>query len=150
MKWKGPFDILVTVCANDYRINVNEKEKTFHANLLKSYITRDTASDETSTGDNSVQAVSLAVVEDEGSGWDECGCVALPEFGGWSSKETVKDLNFGDYLSAEQRRELEELAGCFLFIFSDCPGSTTLEEHRIELTSSTPCGNARIQWVTTL
>ncbi|GFN77412.1 hypothetical protein PoB_000391800 [Plakobranchus ocellatus] len=55
-----------------------------------------------------------------------------------STKETVKDLKFGDDLSAERRRKLEDLAGCFPSIFSDCPHSTILEKHRNEPTSSTP------------
>ncbi|GFN90749.1 Zinc finger protein [Plakobranchus ocellatus] len=42
-----------------------------------------------------------------------------------------------DELSMEQRHELEKLAGCFSSIFSNCPDSTTLEEHHIDLTSST-------------
>ncbi|GFN94750.1 Zinc finger protein [Plakobranchus ocellatus] len=54
MHWKGPFNVLTTVGANDYRINVNGEEKTFQANLLKRYITRDAASDETPTSDGSV------------------------------------------------------------------------------------------------
>ncbi|GFN76479.1 retrovirus-related pol polyprotein from transposon 297 [Plakobranchus ocellatus] len=64
MQWKGHFDDLATVCTNDYRININGKKKTLHTNLLKRYITRETASDETSTGDGPVPAASLAVVED--------------------------------------------------------------------------------------
>ncbi|GFO22578.1 Zinc finger protein, partial [Plakobranchus ocellatus] len=41
MQWKGPFEIVTTVGINDYRINMGEKEETFHANLLKGYIARD-------------------------------------------------------------------------------------------------------------
>ncbi|GFR87729.1 zinc finger protein [Elysia marginata] len=35
MQWKGPFKVVATVRVNDYRINMGEKVKTFHANLLK-------------------------------------------------------------------------------------------------------------------
>ncbi|GFO06238.1 transcriptional enhancer factor tef-1 [Plakobranchus ocellatus] len=45
--------------SNDSRINVNGKEKTYHANLLKRFITRYTASDETPMVDGSVPAASL-------------------------------------------------------------------------------------------
>ncbi|GFN76273.1 hypothetical protein PoB_000277900 [Plakobranchus ocellatus] len=129
------FDILATVGATDYRNHVKGKEKT---DLLKRRITRDTARDETPTGDGSMPAAILTVVEheDKGSGCDDRSCEVLPELGGWVSKETAKDLEFGgDDLSAEQRRELEELAGCFSYIFSDCPCSTTLEENCIEQTT---------------
>ncbi|GFO17661.1 hypothetical protein PoB_004416600 [Plakobranchus ocellatus] len=72
-----------TVYVSDYRINVNQKEKTFHDNLLNSYNTRDTAYDETATA-------SLAVVEDDDeSSCNDCGC-ELPKLCGWGSKKTVK------------------------------------------------------------
>ncbi|GFO13294.1 Zinc finger protein [Plakobranchus ocellatus] len=83
-------------------------------------------------------AASLPVVEDEDNSCNDCD--VLPELGGWGSKESVKYLKFGNDLSAEQQHELEELAGCFHSIFSDCPCSTILEKHRIELKSSTPVG----------
>ncbi|KAJ8023314.1 hypothetical protein HOLleu_35700 [Holothuria leucospilota] len=40
MQWKGPFSVICKVGKNDYRVNVNGKERLFHANLLKQYITR--------------------------------------------------------------------------------------------------------------
>ena len=42
MQWKGPYEIM-SRCGkgNDYRIEVNKKVKTFHANMLKKYIERD-------------------------------------------------------------------------------------------------------------
>ena len=42
MQWKGPYKIM-SRCGkgNDYRIEVNKKVKTFHANMLKKYIERD-------------------------------------------------------------------------------------------------------------
>ncbi|GFO00728.1 hypothetical protein PoB_002723300 [Plakobranchus ocellatus] len=67
MQWKGPINILVTVGANGYGINVDGKEKTFHVRLLKRCIT---------WGDSFVPAASLAVVEDddEDSSCDTWGC----------------------------------------------------------------------------
>ncbi|GFO36825.1 Zinc finger protein [Plakobranchus ocellatus] len=80
-QWKGPFEVLATVSTNDYHRNMSGKEKTVHANLLKSYITRDTARDETPTGNCCVPAASLAVVEDdnEGRSYNDCGCEVLPK-----------------------------------------------------------------------
>ncbi|GFO42201.1 Zinc finger protein [Plakobranchus ocellatus] len=81
----------------------------FHASLMKRYITRNTASTETSPGDGSVPAASLAVVEDDdnGSSCNDCGCIVLSELGGSGRKESVKDLKFGDDFSAEQQHELK-------------------------------------------
>ena len=41
MQWKGPYKIM-SRCgkSNDYRVEVNKKVKTFHANMLKKYIER--------------------------------------------------------------------------------------------------------------
>ncbi|GFO20604.1 hypothetical protein PoB_004710900 [Plakobranchus ocellatus] len=91
--------------------------------------------DETRTGDGSVPAASLAVVGDdnEGSSVDDCGCEVLSELDCWGSKETIKDLKFGYELFTEQRRELEDLAGYYFLIITDRHGSTTVEEHRIQL-----------------
>ncbi|GFN99621.1 Zinc finger protein [Plakobranchus ocellatus] len=84
MQWVGSIGVLATVGANNYRINVNGKEKTFHSNLLKRYITRDTSRDGTPTADGSVSAASRVVAEDddEESSCDDCGCEVLPELGG--------------------------------------------------------------------
>ena len=39
MQWKGPYEI-ISRCGkgNDYRVEVNKKVRTFHANMLKKYI----------------------------------------------------------------------------------------------------------------
>ncbi|GFN87651.1 hypothetical protein PoB_001415700 [Plakobranchus ocellatus] len=50
---------------NDYRMNMNRREKSFHVDLLKRYITRDALSDEARMGDSAVPAASLAFVEDD-------------------------------------------------------------------------------------
>ncbi|GFR61693.1 zinc finger protein [Elysia marginata] len=143
--WKGPFEAVATVGVNDYRINMGGKVKTFHANLLKGYIARDqgiyqAAVDEGSpTSSSAISAASLTVIEDiEGEHFNDSDCETLPELGGWGSNETVNDLQYGDQLTPDQRRQLEETASSYSSIFSDRPGTVSTEEHRIELTSSTP------------
>ncbi|GFS27674.1 zinc finger protein [Elysia marginata] len=131
MQWKGPFEVVATVGVNDYRINMGGKVKTFHANLLNGYIARDQ--------DIHQAAASLTVIEDiEGEHFNDSDCETLPELGGWGSNETVKDLQYGDQLTPDQRRQLEEIASSYSSFFSDRPGTALTEEHRIELTSSTP------------
>ena len=39
--WKGPYDIINIAGPNDYKVEINGKEKTMHANLLKKYISSD-------------------------------------------------------------------------------------------------------------
>ncbi|GFO45342.1 reverse transcriptase [Plakobranchus ocellatus] len=115
MQWKGPFEIVTTVGINDYRINMGGKEKTFNANLLKGYIARDqdasqaTTEERPPTSSLAIPAASVTVIEDlEGEHFNDSECEVLPELGGWDSKETVNDLKFGDELTLDQRRQLEE------------------------------------------
>ncbi|GFO01376.1 gypsy retrotransposon integrase-like protein 1 [Plakobranchus ocellatus] len=70
--------------------------------------------------------------------FNDSDCEALPELGGWGSKESVIDLKYGDGLTLDQRKQLEEVAVTYSSIFSDRPGTASTEEHCIELTSSIP------------
>ncbi|GFS15749.1 zinc finger protein [Elysia marginata] len=145
MQWKGPFKVVATVGVSNYRINMGGKVKTFHANLLKGYIARDQDTHQAAvdegppTSSSAISAASLTVMEDiEGEHFNDSDCETLPELGGWGSNETVNDLQYGDQLTPDQRRQLEEIASSYSSIFSDRPGTVSTEEHRIELTSSTP------------
>ncbi|GFN93622.1 Zinc finger protein [Plakobranchus ocellatus] len=59
MQWKRPFGVLATIGSSEYRTELNCKEKTFHANILRRHIARDTVSDETPTADGSLSAASI-------------------------------------------------------------------------------------------
>ncbi|GFN79554.1 Zinc finger protein [Plakobranchus ocellatus] len=122
------------------------KEKTFHANLLKGCIARDqdarqaTTDERPPTSSSVIPAASVTVIEDlEGEHFNDSDCEALHELGGWGSEETVNDLKYGDELTLDQRRQLEEVAlSYYSSFFSDRPGTASTEEHCIELTSSIP------------
>ncbi|GFO19339.1 hypothetical protein PoB_004584400 [Plakobranchus ocellatus] len=93
---QSKFEIVKTEGINDYRINMGGKEKTFHANLLKGYIARDqdasqaTTEERPPTNSLAIPAASVTVIEDlEGEHFNDSDCEALPELGGWGSKETT-------------------------------------------------------------
>ncbi|GFO03942.1 retrovirus-related pol polyprotein from transposon 297 [Plakobranchus ocellatus] len=145
MQWKGPFEIVATVGINDYRINMGGKEKTFLANSLKGYIARDrdagqaTTDERPPTSSSAIPAASVTVIEDlEGEHFNDSDCEALPELSGWGSEESVNDLKYGDGLTLDQRKQLEEVVVTYSSIFGDRPGTALTEEHCIELTSSIP------------
>ncbi|GFO50080.1 Pol polyprotein [Plakobranchus ocellatus] len=109
------------------------------------YIARDrdasqaTTDERPPTSSSAIPAASVTVIEDlEGEHFNDSDCEALPELGGWSSEETVDDLKFGDELTLDQRRQLDEVALMYSSIFSDRPGTASTEEHCIALTSSIP------------
>ena len=41
LQWKGPFSVVHKLSDQDYRLDMNGKMKTFHANILKKYIERE-------------------------------------------------------------------------------------------------------------
>ena len=67
MQWKGPFHVKARVGVCDYRIDMDGREKTFHANLLKEYVSRepnDQHCEPIGEDQSAIPAASLAVVED--------------------------------------------------------------------------------------
>ncbi|GFR57923.1 zinc finger protein [Elysia marginata] len=125
--------------------NLDGARSYYTEELYKGYIARDqdihqaTVDEGPPTSSSAISAVTLTVIEDiEGEHFNDSDCETLPELGGWGSNETVNDLQYGDQLTQDQRRQLEEIASSYSSIFSDRPGTVSTEEHRIELTSSTP------------
>ena len=45
MEWKGPFLVVDEPYPNDFKILMNKKKRTYHVNLLKKYILRETETD---------------------------------------------------------------------------------------------------------
>ena len=41
MQWRGPYTVESGVGANDYRVKMGSKTKTYHVNMLKKYISRE-------------------------------------------------------------------------------------------------------------
>jgi len=37
LQWRGPYEIMKKVGTLDYRVRVGDKDKTFHANMIKPY-----------------------------------------------------------------------------------------------------------------
>ncbi|RUS72103.1 hypothetical protein EGW08_020129 [Elysia chlorotica] len=153
VQWKGPYDIIKSVGLNDYKVKINGKEKTLHANLLKRYLSRNdetcsTVLDVSSHIRDDLNVPScVAVVEDydydadndqNNPADDEQGSEDLPKIGTWGQKEDAADVKFGEALTYDQNQEIQMLVEKLSDIFSDRPGDTNLEEHRIDLTSEVP------------
>ena len=60
------------------------------------------------------------------------------EIGGYVAKESLNDVAIGDNLSHEQRAEFMNLANEFQSLFTEAPGTTSLAQHHIKLTSDQP------------
>ncbi|KAK7114491.1 hypothetical protein V1264_000546 [Littorina saxatilis] len=126
MQWKGPYEVEAVVGINDYKVNVGKKSKIYHANLLKLYVERPP------------EAVQVAASAEEPAELDEFDGEELLELGDLHKKEGVDDVKLGPDLTEDQQKELHDFMGDFTHRFSDVPGSTSLVEHEVHLTSNVP------------
>lgn len=131
LQWRGPYEILEKVGNVDYRINMDGKTKTFHANMLKLYIDRDKENDAGVLGIAGVAVVDLA--DDEDDGEDE-----LCDSPGQERTEGAREVTVSDELSEEEKTEIRTLLDDFEDVLSDVPGVTTLGVHDIKLTTNEP------------
>lgn len=132
MQWKGPFDIVERLGDMDYRVNIDGKIKTIHANLLKQYIERE----DECCGAFSACGVSLIDFDgDDDETDDNKEHILLPPA---IQTETYNDVNISENVISEQRNALQKLCKSFTDVLTDLPGVTNLVEHRIELMTNEP------------
>ena len=129
------FKVLERVEGADYRIQVGHKQKVFHANLLKRYLTAEPESPEgtpksadpteNESEAKEVQAVLWEKVEnlkDQGTELETLNSL---------QKETVKNVKINPELSKEQQAEFRALLDQYTDIFTDVPSITDVSEHVI-------------------
>ncbi|XP_065923227.1 uncharacterized protein [Magallana gigas] len=114
----------------DYMIDMGGKLKTFHANLLKKYVERDTLN----CGVLSTCAISLIDFSDLDDD-EQQDSILMPPV---TQTETAKDIKFADRLTPDQLETAKSLCDSFSDVFTDIPGMTNLVEHKIVVTSSEP------------
>lgn len=140
MQWKGPFDVVGKVGQVDYKVSVNGKIKTFHANLLKKYLDRTNICDSSTVHDdqnNEVLAtINMAVIDMDSEENDAQGefhdipCIN-PDAG-------PDQVDVNPELKEEEKTKVRELLNDFPDVFSDKPGCTDLLEHEIRLSTDIP------------
>jgi hypothetical protein len=130
MQWRGPFEVEEVVRMNDYKVRIGRKSKIYHANLLKEYIKRE---------DFESGAACVAVIEaDEPDKEDHTEDDDLLDLDPYHPCETHEDVQFGENLLGDQKKQASDLIQQFQEIFTDKPGRTNLVEHRVCLTSEDP------------
>ncbi len=148
LQWKGPFRVLEKIGTVDYRIDLNGKSKTFHANLLKKYQTRPDATNvntEATTGsliecaNASIIECEEPITESESSSdyimTDNEDVIMLPAL---NPTESVSDVQISMTLEKDQEMQVKRILGSFSDIMTDLPGETNLGQHGITLTTSEP------------
>ena len=102
-----------------YKILVGNKEKNYHANMLKKYYARE---DEAKTGnekeDLKISASAETLLDEEIPSIDED---SLLELGTYKQKEDVSDIKLGTKFGDSQSRQLQALIENYADVFSDVP-----------------------------
>ena len=89
--------------ANDYRIKMGSKTKTYH---LNKYIAREPEVDLVHTSNKHDAIIAVAGVICQATD-PELG--EVPDLEGYQQKEMVQDVKLGEDLSEDQRRMLKDL-----------------------------------------
>ena len=141
MQWKGPYEIM-SRCGkgNDYRVEVNKKVKTFHANMLKKYIKRADQHGAPQRNSDNNQVMSCDVCTGIIGGNEDLSVndEEMMELPNCHQKETVKNVKLGIELTKIQQEEMMDTLVRYTEVFSDIPGKTDIIEHKIELTDINP------------
>ena len=141
MQWKGPYEIM-SRCekGNYFRVEVNKKVKTFHANMLKKYSERadQDAAPQQNLDNNLVMSCDvctriIAENEDLSVNDDE-----MMELANCHQKETVQDVKLRIELTKAQQEEMMNTLARHTKVFSDIQGKTDMIEHKIELIDNNP------------
>lgn len=112
----------------DYKIDMCGKLKTFHANMLKLYVERE--SDIDILG---IAGVAVVDIED-----DDDGNETLVDSPREARKDGPIDVTVSAELTDDQCNDVHVLLDGFSDVLSDLPGLTILGVHQIKLTSDKP------------
>ena len=135
MQWRGPYTVESRVGANDYRVKMGSKTKTYHVNMLKKYISREPEGNvvPVDSTDGATVAVAGVIHQDVDPELGE-----VPDLEGYRQREGVRDVKLGDELPEDQRRVLKDLVRRYPDVFTDMPGETDVIQHQIRLSDDTP------------
>jgi len=128
--------VVERVEGHDYRVQLANRQKIFHANLLKRYIPAESEClPESELPDNSANQVTSAVILESEEDLADQG----PELETLNplQKETVKDVKISSELS-ETQVDIQGLLEEYKDIFTDVPSITNAAEHEIQLTTAEP------------
>ena len=133
LQWRGPYPITEKLGTCDYRILMEGKIKTFHANLLKKYQERG----ETFNVHSVFGVVETAVIDSqfvEGPDDDVNDIITLPH----PSQLSPSSVKLAPELTRDQRNEVLLLLAEFSDVLTDIPGCTNMISHDIKTSTTDP------------
>ena len=130
LQWKGPFEVTEVLNRMDYRIDVNGVIGTYHANMLKQYVER-----QSMRSHRLLSIETVAVVEtDEADEYSLEDCT----FPSTQRAETYKDVSIPNELTSEQIREAESLVEQYPDVLTSLSARTDIIRHNIKLLTTKP------------
>ena len=158
MQWKGPYEIVGKFNECDYRVNVKDKIRSYHINLLKKYVTRsnpeiqnglfDIVADtdiecfitnvdsfEPTEAFQSAEVFHTDLVDNTENGESFGKIVPLPSC---NRTEFPSDVTLNPELTSEQRSNLNSLLEKYSDIVTDVPLKTNAMTCEIRLTTEDP------------
>ena len=137
MQWEGPFVVIQVLPQNNYTVRIRGREKTYHANLLKKYVAREDTTKK--TRENDKDTIQSAIIESSESYiHDVVDDEELLELQYKGGKESYKDVCVNQALDEQKKTEVTDLVEAYADVLTEVPGKTSLVEHRIPLTRTTP------------
>lgn len=127
MQWRGSYSIFQKVGSVDYKIDVDGKLTTIHANMLKRYVNRH---DNANFSRNIVE-VAMIDVEDDSSTDDS----DLNDSPSQLNPGGPDDVNISDELGEREIHDIITLFCEYSDVLTDAQGLNTLAKHEIRLTS---------------
>ena len=124
MAWKGPYVVQKRVGPTDYKIQVGDKVKTYHVNLLQRYLER-----------NEVVA-AVSVLDEQSDAEVQVSSESLPVFP-LVAEESLDNINL-DPGTPEIHDAIREMVGQFADVLTDLPLRTKLAECEIRMVDDTP------------
>ena len=119
MQWSGIYTVESRVGANDYRVKMGSKTKTYHVNMLKKYISREPEGNAVPVDVTDGATVAVAGVIDQDVN-PEMGEVPDPE--GDRQGERTQDVKSGEELLKNLRCMLMDLLQRYSDVLMDVPG----------------------------
>ena len=140
MQWKGPFNVVGVKGNNDYIVDLKEKTKTFHINLLKQYHERnqfkichglleidECVDSEISQVNYIIDNISQSdsrILGNIGSDDDEFEPIEFPSV---KQKENISQVNVNPNLSPSQKEEVQTVLDLYNDTFTKFPKRQELQ-----------------------
>ena len=124
VSWRGPYIITARSGGQNYKIRVGDKEKIYHANLLKRYHPRE-------------KALVVATVVTEVGELQDTTTNTIPSFA-LTPTETFKDVVLNGLLPATQREEALAIMAKHQDVLTERPGRISEQEFSLKLLNDKP------------